>query len=68
MDIALPSGTPAHLVETVGADRGLVIVPDIWGLRPLFSEMCHDVAARTGWSVASFDPVRREVARITLEK
>jgi carboxymethylenebutenolidase len=56
MDIALPSGTPAHLVETTGADRGLVIVHDIWGLRPLFTEMCHEVAARTGWSVASFDP------------
>lgn len=56
MDIALPSGTPAHVVETTGADRGLVVIPDIWGLRPLFTEMCHDLAARTGWSVASFDP------------
>ena len=38
MDIALPSGTPAHLAVTDGADRGLVVVPDIWGLRPLFTE------------------------------
>lgn len=56
MDIALPSGTPAHVVTTPGTDRGLVVVPDIWGLRPLFTTMCHDLAARTSWSVASFDP------------
>ncbi|MFM7069116.1 MAG: dienelactone hydrolase family protein [Actinomycetes bacterium] len=56
MDLTLPSGTAAHLAHTDGADRGLVIVPDIWGLRPLFAEMCHQVAARTGWSVGCFEP------------
>lgn len=56
MDAVLPSSTPAHVVRTDGADRGLVIVPDIWGLRPLFTDMCHDLAARTGWSVGTFDP------------
>ena len=56
MDLALPSGTPAHLAATDGADRGLVVIPDIWGLRPLFTEMCHTLAARTGWSVATFEP------------
>ena len=56
MDTVLESGTPAHVVTTDGADRGLVIVPDIWGLRGLFTQMCHDLAARTGWSVGAFDP------------
>lgn len=56
MDIELPSGTPAHLVRPDGADRGLVVIPDIWGLRPLFATMCHDLSARTGWSVACVEP------------
>lgn len=56
MDTTLESGTPAHVVPTDGADRGLVIIPDIWGLRGLFTDMCHDLAARTGWSVGAFDP------------
>ena len=56
MDLTLPSGTPAHLAATHGADRGLVVVPDIWGLRPLFTELCHSLAARTGWSVAAVEP------------
>jgi carboxymethylenebutenolidase len=52
----LPSGTDAFLVHSEGADRGLVVVPDIWGLRPLFEQMCHDLAARTGWSIVSIEP------------
>ena len=55
MDTELPSGTPAHLATTAGAARGLVVVPDIWGLRPLFTDMCDDLAARTGWSVGTFE-------------
>lgn len=56
MQIELPSGTPAHLAHVDGADRGLVVIPDIWGLRPLFEQMCHDLSARTGWSVVAFEP------------
>lgn len=56
MDLTLDSGTPAFVVRPDGADRGLVVVPDIWGLRPLFADMCHDLAARTGWAVACFEP------------
>jgi carboxymethylenebutenolidase len=56
MQIELPSGTPAHLARAEGAERGLVVVPDIWGLRPLFERMCHDLSARTGWSVVCFEP------------
>ncbi|MFZ4519210.1 MAG: dienelactone hydrolase family protein [Microthrixaceae bacterium] len=56
MDIELPSGTPAHVARVDGADRGLVVIPDIWGLRPLFTDLCHALSARTGWSVATFEP------------
>lgn len=56
MDTTLPSGTAAHVVRPDGADRGLVVVPDIWGLRPLFTQLCHDLSARTGWAVGCFEP------------
>ena len=55
-DTTLPSGTPAmvHLVE--GATRGIVIIPDIWGLRRLYAEMVDEMAGRTGCSVIVFEP------------
>ncbi len=56
MDITLGSGTPAHLAIAEGARRGLVVIPDIWGLRPLFSQMCDELSEKTGWSVGAFDP------------
>lgn len=56
MHIELPSGTPAHVVNQNGAERGVVVIPDIWGLRDLFCEMCGDLSKRTGWSVGAFDP------------
>ena len=46
MRIELPSGTPAETAGDPGA-RGLVIVPDIMGLRPLFDEMVARLA--TDW-------------------
>lgn len=56
MDFALPSGTPAYVARSDGETRGLVVIPDIWGLRPLFTGMCDELADRTGWSVGCFDP------------
>jgi carboxymethylenebutenolidase len=56
MRITLPSGTPAELVSVEGAERGLVVIPDIGGLRPLFDDHVRDLAARTGWSVCAFEP------------
>jgi len=52
----LSSGTTAEVVTVDGADRALVVIPDIWGLRPLFSDMCEELSRRTGWSVGSFEP------------
>lgn len=56
MELTLPSGTPAmaHLLDD--APRGLVVVPDIWGLRDLFARMVDDLSARTGWSVVAIEP------------
>lgn len=51
----LPSGTAAYVAPAPEATRGLVIIPDIGGLRPLFTEMCDRLAAEHGWSVACFD-------------
>lgn len=57
MRIELPSGTPAELVRPEGdAPRGLVIAPDIFGLRPLFDDMCQRLAAEQGWTVCAAEP------------
>jgi carboxymethylenebutenolidase len=45
MRIELPSGTPAELAVAEGATQGLVIAPDIFGLRPLYDEMAARLAA-----------------------
>ncbi len=52
----LASGTGAYLAQRADAERSLVVVPDIWGLRPLFHEMCESLADQTGWSVGAFEP------------
>jgi carboxymethylenebutenolidase len=51
----LPSGTAAYVATTPGATRGLVVIPDIGSLRPLFTDMCDRLAAEHGWSVGTFD-------------
>jgi carboxymethylenebutenolidase len=56
MRITLPSGTPAELVEVEGVERGLVVFPDIGGLRPLFDEHVRTLSERTGWSVCAIEP------------
>ena len=56
MNLILPSGTPAYLSRPDSADRGLVVIPDIIGLRPLFTDLCDSLSERTGWAVTSFEP------------
>lgn len=56
MDLTLPSGTAAALSRAQDPDRGLVVIPDIWGLRPLFSDMCDSLRDRTGWTIACPEP------------
>lgn len=53
MRIELSTGTAAELVRVEGADRGLVLIPDIMGLRPLFDDHVARLAAEQGWTVCA---------------
>lgn len=58
MRISLPSGTPAdlHLPPGGRGGRGLVVAPDVFGLRPQVDEMCARLAAEQGWVVCAVEP------------
>jgi carboxymethylenebutenolidase len=59
MRITLPSGTPAELARSDrgGAPvQGLVIIPDIGGLRPLFDEHCARLADEYDFVVCAPEP------------
>jgi carboxymethylenebutenolidase len=53
---ALASGTPIEIVLRDGASRGVVIAPDIMGLRPLFDDHVARLADEHGWSVVAVEP------------
>ncbi|HEX5946756.1 MAG TPA: dienelactone hydrolase family protein [Acidimicrobiales bacterium] len=56
MRITLPSGTPAEIARPDGTPtRGLVLIPDIGGLRPLFDDHVARLAAENGWTVCAFE-------------
>lgn len=56
MRITLPSGTEAEIARPEGSPRiGLVVTPDIWGLRPLFDDLVAGWARDWGMSVAAVD-------------
>jgi carboxymethylenebutenolidase len=69
MRIELPSGTPAELVRPSGVEpsRGLVIAPDIGGLRSLFDDLATRLAAEQGWAVIAVEPFPGRES-ITLEE
>ncbi len=57
MRIELPSGTPAEQATPPGdPTRGVVLIPDIGGLRPLFDDLCARLAAEHGWVVVAPEP------------
>ncbi|HWW52198.1 MAG TPA: dienelactone hydrolase family protein [Acidimicrobiales bacterium] len=57
MRIDLISGTAAELALPEGdATRGVVIVPDIFGLRPLFDDLSARLASEHGWAVCAIEP------------
>ena len=58
MRIELPSGAQAELVAIAGASRGLVVFPDIFGLRPLFDEHVQRFAREWGVTTIALDPFR----------
>ena len=49
MEVARPSDGRAP-------SRGLVVIPDIMGLRPLFDEHAQRIADEQGWAVAAVEP------------
>ena len=53
MRIELSTGTPAELARVEGADRGLVLIPDLMGLRPLFDDHVARLAVEQGWTVCA---------------
>jgi len=54
--LTLPSGTPAELAIPPAPVRGVVVIPDIMGLRPLFDDMVARLAAEHAWAVCAFEP------------
>ena len=57
MRITLPSGTPAEIDRSTPAPvMGLVIAPDIFGLRPLFDELVARLAREWNMAVAAVEP------------
>src|SRR4051794_11421073 len=58
MRIELPNGTPAEIARPALGDptQGLVLCPDIMGLRPLFDTMAERLAEENGWVVVSPEP------------
>jgi carboxymethylenebutenolidase len=71
MRVTLATGTPAELAlpagSQVAASLGVVLHPDIGGLRPLFDDLCARLATEQGWAVCAPEPFPgRE--RLTLEE
>ena len=57
MRITLPSGTAAEVARPVGSPSiGLVVAPDIFGLRPLYDDMVERCAREWGVAVAAVEP------------
>ena len=59
MRITLPNGVPAEIARPKVVDEntlGVVLFPDIMGLRPLFDDMCAQLAADYGWVVCAPEP------------
>jgi carboxymethylenebutenolidase len=54
--ITLSSGTPTEIARVDDATTGLVICPDIMGLRPLFDDHVARLSAENGWTVCAVEP------------
>ncbi|HVE93542.1 MAG TPA: dienelactone hydrolase family protein [Acidimicrobiales bacterium] len=57
MRTTLPSGRPVELVRPADAAvRGVVLVPDIFGLRPVVDDLATRLALDHGWAVCAVEP------------
>lgn len=61
MRIKLPSGTPAESAIVDDANFGLVVIPDIFGLRPLFDDRVARFAAEWRASTVAIEPFGTDV-------
>lgn len=68
MRTELPSGAHAEIVLVEGATRGLVVFPDIFGLRPLFDEHVQRFSHEWGISTVAIDPFRTLDSSADLEQ
>jgi carboxymethylenebutenolidase len=72
MRVLLPSGTEAEVARPAAPPRrGVVLIPDLMSLRPLFDELAARLAARHQWAVCAIDlfPGQRDLdqaARLSL--
>ncbi|HVV35748.1 MAG TPA: dienelactone hydrolase family protein [Acidimicrobiales bacterium] len=57
MRTTLSTGTPAILERPAGEPaRGVVLLPDVGGLRPLFDDLCARLAGEYAWAVCAPEP------------
>ena len=56
MRITLPSGTSAEIVHHPSPAMGVVVAPDIFGMRPLFDDMVARLSQEWGMSVCAVEP------------
>jgi dienelactone hydrolase len=56
MRITLPSGTAAEIEVVDNATTGVVIAPDIFGLRPLYDDMVARLAREWGVTACAVEP------------
>ena len=56
MRITLPSGTTAEIVHHNSSKMGLVVAPDIFGLRPLYDDMVARFSSEWEMSVCAVEP------------
>jgi len=56
----LPNGTPIEIHRIAGATRGLVVAPDIFGLRPLFDDLVARFATEWGMTTIAVEPFPTE--------
>lgn len=52
----LSSGTPVDLATVANPTMGLVVIPDIWGLRPLFVDIIERFAHEWNMNVVAVEP------------
>ena len=57
MQITLPSGTNAVIEKPISKQNklGLIVIPDVMGLRPLFYDMVKHLATEWDVTVCSFE-------------